>query len=182
MRKIVTGLFMSLDGVVEAPSAWAGPYFNDELSEMMTAGIAKADAILLGRRTYLQFAGLWRDQDRSIPMARFLNDTPKYVVSSTLRDLDWGPASLVRGDLAGALAELKEQPGGNIQVPGSPTLVSWLLRAGLLDELSLLIAPIVLGSGLRLFDEITERMPLALSESVTLRTGAVSVTYRPASS
>jgi len=93
MRKIVTGLFMSLDGVVDAPSTWAGPYFDDQLTEMMAAGIAQADAILLGRRTYLEFAAMWPGQDRSLPMARFLNDTPKYIVSGTLQDLEWGPAA-----------------------------------------------------------------------------------------
>jgi len=181
MRKIVTGLFMSLDGVVDAPSTWAGPYFDDQLTEMMAAGIAQADAILLGRRTYLEFAAMWPGQDRSLPMARFLNDTPKYIVSGTLQDLEWGPASLVHGDLVREIDTLRRQPGRNIQVPGSPTLVRWLLGHRLLDELSLTIAPIVLGSGLRLFGEASEHIPLTLAESVTLGTGALAVTYRVSS-
>ncbi len=181
MRKIVTGLFMSLDGVVEAPSSWASPYFSDEVFEWIGAGLPKADAILLGRRTYLEFAEMWPSQGSRVPMAEFLNTTPKYIVSSTLDTLNWGPASLVRGDLASELGKLKQQPGKNIQIPGSPTLVRSLLRDGLIDELSLGIAPIVVGSGMRLFEEINEQVPLKLRESGSLSSGMLTVTYQPAS-
>src|SRR5579871_1416589 len=136
MRKLVTGLFMSLDGVVESPTSWAGPYFDDELFAWIGAGLPLADAILLGRRTYLEFAELWAIQGSSTPMGAFLNDTPKYVVSRTLETLEWGPATLVRGDLADELGKLKQHSGGNIQIPGSPALVRALLRDGLLDELA----------------------------------------------
>jgi dihydrofolate reductase len=180
MRKVSTGLFMSLDGVVESPESWAGPYFDDELFEWIGAGLPLADAILLGRRTYLEFAEQWPDRGSSTPMGAFLNNTPKHVVSSTLDALDWGPASLVRGDLAEELGKLKQQPGKNIQIPGSPTLVRSLLRAGLLDELALGVVPIVVGSGMRLFDEITDQVPLELVESRTLSTGVLALTYRPA--
>ena len=182
MRKIVTGLFMSLDGVVESPFSWASQYFNDEMFEWIGAGLPQADAILLGRRTYLEFAELWPSQGSSVPMADFLNNTPKYVVSSTLDTLDWGPSSLVRGDLAEEIRNLKQQPGKNIQIPGSPTLVRSLLCDGLLDELSIGIAPIVVGSGMRLFDEITEQVPLKVLESKTLDTGMLAVTYQPVNS
>jgi dihydrofolate reductase len=180
MRKIVTGLFMSLDGVVESPFSWATPYFNDEMFDVIRAGIAQADAILLGRRTYLEFAELWPSQDSSVPMADFLNNTPKFVVSSTLDTLDWGPASLVRGNVADEIGKLKQQPGKNIQIPGSPTLVRSLLRHGLLDDLTLGIAPLVVGTGMRLFDESTERLPLKLAETRTYPTGLLDVTYQPA--
>ena len=180
MRKIITGLFMSLDGVVEAPFSWASAYFNDEMFNWIGAGLPGADAILLGRRTYLEFAGIWPSQGSSVPMADFLNNTPKYVVSSTLDALEWGPAALMRGDLVGEISALKQQPGKNIQVPGSPTLVRWLLRNGLLDELSLGIAPIVVGSGMRLFEETGEHLPLNLAESGALSTGMLTVTYPPA--
>lgn|ERR1022692_426319 len=182
MRKIVTGLFMSLDGVVESPFSWASQYFNDEMFEWIGAGLPQADAILLGRRTYLEFAELWPSQGSSVPMADFLNNTPKYVVSSMLDTLDWGPSSLVRGDLAEEIRNLKQQPGKNIQIPGSPTLVRSLLCDGLLDELSIGIAPIVVGSGMRLFDEITEQVPLKVLESKTLDTGMLAVTYQPVNS
>lgn len=181
MRKIVAGLFMSLDGVVESPSNWAT--FNEEATAMMAAGIEKADAILLGRRTYLEFAGIWPAQGSGTAMARFLNATPKYVVSSTLSaPLDWANSSLVSGDLAAAVAGIRAQPGLDIQVPGSPALVRSLLRHGLLDELSLMIQPIVVGSGRRLFDGLTDQVRLRLVESTALRTGVVTVTYQPVSS
>jgi len=180
MRKIVTGLFMSLDGVVESPASWAGPYFNDELFEWIGAGLPQADAILLGRRTYLEFAEIWPNQGSSTPMGAFLNNTTKYVVSSTLQTLDWGPASLVRRDLAEGLRDLKQQPGKNIQIPGSPTLVRSLLNDGLLDELALGIVPIVVGSGMRLFEEISEQVSFELVESRGLSTGVLALTYRPA--
>ncbi len=181
MRKVVAGLFMSLDGVVESPSKWGFPYFNDEMQQAIGAGTAQADAVLLGRRTYLEFAELWPSQGSDVPMADFLNNSPKYIVSSTLDTLEWAPSTLVTGDLAEEVAKLKRQPGKSILIPGSPRLVRSLLRDGLLDELSLMVAPIVVGSGMRLFDEMTDRVPLKLVESTTLSTGVLSVTYRPVS-
>jgi dihydrofolate reductase len=155
MRKIVTGLFISLDGVVESPSDWL--LSSDEMWEVIGAGIAQSDAILLGRCTYLQFAEIWPNQGSDVPMADFLNNTPKHVVSSTLDTLDWANSSLVTGDLAGEVAKLRDQPGKNVQIPGSPTLVRSLLRGGLLDELSLMAHPIVVGSGMRLFEGLPIR-------------------------
>lgn len=175
MRKIVAGLAMSLDGVVESPSSWM--LFDDEMNAVISEGIARSDAILLGRRTYLRFAGLWPTLGSDVPLADFMNNTPKYIVSATLGTLDWANSSLLTGDLAGALARLREQPGRNIQIPGSPTLVRSLLRDGLLDELSLMIQPVVVGSGMRLFDETTSLLSLKLVESRTLGTGVLSVTY-----
>ncbi len=132
MRKIVAGLFMSLDGVVESPNTWAfSRYLDAEMSQRIGAGILQADAVLLGRRTYEEFAKLWPTQPNNVPMARFLNGSPKYVVSASLRaPLEWANSTLVQGNLDEALASLREQPGKNIQVPGSPTLVRALLRAG----------------------------------------------------
>ncbi len=179
MRRIVAGLFMSLDGVVESSGKWGFQYATDEMWKAVAAGIAQADAILLGRRTYLEFAELWPGQSSDVPMADFLNNTPKFVVSSTLDALKWQPATLIKGDLVSELTRLKEQPGKNIQVPGSPTLVRSLLRDGLLDELSLSICPIVVGSGMRLFDGLTDQIRLKLVHSTTLSTGLLGVTYQP---
>jgi dihydrofolate reductase len=164
---------------VESPANWAYEYFNDDVWNAIEAGIAQADTVLLGRRTYLEFAELWPSQGSEVPMADFLNNMPKYVVSSTLDTLDWAGSSLLRGDLAEELATLREQPGSNIQVPGSPTLVRSLLRDGLLDELSLMIAPIVVGAGMRLLAEM-DRVPLKLLQSSALSTGVLAVTYEPA--
>jgi dihydrofolate reductase len=179
LRKVVAGLFMSLDGVVETPSNWAYEYFDDDMWELIAAGIDQADTVLLGRRTYLEFAALWPGQGSEVPMADFLNNTPRYVVSSTLETLDWAGSTLVDGDLAEELAKLKGQLGKNIQVPGGPTLVRSLLRDGLLDQLNLMIAPIVVGSGARLLDGIG-RIPLKLTNSIALSTGALAVSYQPA--
>lgn len=184
MRKIVAGLAITLDGVVESPSESGWMRFDGEMWEVIGAGIAQSDAILLGRRTYLGFAALWPNLGSDVPMATFMNQTPKYVVSSTLSRQDtvaWANSSLVGGDLAAVVATLKQQPGKNIQVPGSPRLVRSLLRDGLLDELSLMVHPVVVGSGMRLFDEMTHQVALTLVDSRTLSTGVLSVTYRPAS-
>jgi dihydrofolate reductase len=175
MRKVSAGLFISLDGVVESPSEWAYPHLNDEAMGAINEGLPQADAILLGRRTYLEFAELW--PGREGPMGDFLNGTPKHVVSGTLDTLEWGPATLLEGDLAEALAELKRQPGRNIQVPGSPRLVGSLLRDGLLDELALMAVPVVVGSGARLFDGIADRIDLELVESRAFG-DVLSTTYR----
>jgi len=180
MRKLVAGLAMSLDGVVDSPSNWIA--FDDEMGAVIGAGIARSDAVLLGRRTYLEFADLWPKQGNDVPMAKFLNNTPKYIASSTLDSLEWANSSLVTGDLIEEVTRLKRQPGRDILMPGSPRLVGSVLREGLLDELSLMIAPVVVGSGTRLFDELTEQVRLELVESATLSTGVLSVTYHPVSS
>lgn len=177
MRKIVAGLAISVDGVVESPSNWM--IFNDEMDAVIGAGIAQSDAILLGRHTYLEFAELWPNQGSDVPMADYMNNTPKYIVSSTLDNLGWANSSLLAGDLGEELTKLKEQPGKNILIPGSPRLVRSLLLGGLLDELSLMVNPIVVGSGMRLFDDVTERVGLKLVESSTLSNGALAVTYQP---
>jgi dihydrofolate reductase len=182
MRKVAAGLFISLDGVVELPERWGFPYLNKEMGEGIAAGVARADAVLLGPATYRIFANLWPHQTDDVPMARFLNHSPKYVATSTpekLGELAWGPATVLKGDLAPALAKLKAQSGKTIQVPGSPRLVRSLLREGLLDELSLTICPVVVGSGLRLFDESISLMSLSVEQAKTFSNGAISVTYRP---
>ncbi len=180
LRKIVAGLLISLDGVVESPDQWGwSQYMNDEMTRGIVAGIAQADAVLLGRRTYLGFAELWPKQASDVPMADFLNNSPKYVVSATLNTLEWQPATLLKGNLAEELTKLKQQPGKNILIPGSPRLVRSLLRDGLLDELSLNICPVVVGSGMRLFDEITNQVNLKLLDSTIFSTGVLSVTYQP---
>lgn len=181
MRKIVAGLFMSLDGVVELPERWGFQYFNEEMTATITAGIAQADAVLLGRLTYEGFAEMWPPQGDDVPMATFLNRSPKYVVSSVLnpKDLKWQPATLIQGDLVAEITKLKRQPGKNILVPGSPRLVRWLLLAGLLDEFSLNICPVVVGSGLRLFDEVTRQVRLNVIHATVLSNGVIGVTYQP---
>jgi dihydrofolate reductase len=181
MRKIVAGLFISLDGVYEAPDRWHFPYFNDEMGKAVDEQLAAADAMLLGRVTYAEFAGFWPQQSNDdIDIAGFMNDTPKYVVSSTLRTADWQNSTLVSGDVRAALTRLKEQPGKNISITGSGTLVRSLLRNGLLDELRLLVHPIVVGSGKQLFPDGSGQTPLQLVNAQTFNTGVLYLTYQPA--
>ncbi|MFI7422647.1 dihydrofolate reductase family protein [Nonomuraea sp. NPDC049684] len=175
MRKITAGLFISLDGVVEAPDTWHFPYFNDEMGQSVGAQMQAADAMLLGRHTYEEFAGYWPHQDpEKEPMAEAMNNSTKYVVSTTLTSPSWQNTEVV--SLAD-LAALREGAGGNISVVGSATLVVSLLREGLLDELNLLLHPIVVGSGKRLFDDVREQIPLTLTTSTTFSTGVLNLIY-----
>ena len=177
MRQIVAGLFISLDGVVEAPEKWTGPYFNDQVGQAVGALMASNDAMLLGRVTYEGFAEAFGGQSGG--MADQMNNTPKYVVSRTLTSADWENSTLINGDVAARIDELKQQPGRNIGMSGSSTLVSWLLRYTLLDRLDLLVFPVMLGSGKRLFSEPDGPVPLTLTGSETFSTGVVHLTYTP---
>ena len=175
MRKIVAGLLVSLDGGIE--DAYQGsPLFNAEVGQAIGSMMAAQDAMLLGRVTYEMFAGHWPYQAGEI--ADTMNRTPKYVVSGTLTSADWQNTTVIpRDHAAEQIAELKRQPGKNIGVTGSGTLVSWLVRQGLLDELHLLVFPVVLGHGKRLFAEPGNRVPLKLLDSATYQTGVVHLTY-----
>ncbi len=120
MRKIVAGLFMSLDGVVESPDQWGFQYFNDEMSKGIVAGIAQADAVLLGRRTYLEFAKLWPNQGSEVPMADFLNNSPKYVVSATLDTLEWANSTLVTATSPRSSRSSSNSPARTSRSPVAP--------------------------------------------------------------
>ncbi len=180
MRKIVAGLFISLDGVVEAPETWHFPYFDDEMGAAVAAQMAAADTLLLGRHTYEEFAAFWPNQSNDDPTAATMNNTPKVVVSTTLDAATWQNSTLIRENVAGAIADLKRQPGTQIGMTGSATLVRWLLRERLLDELWLMVHPIVVGSGKRLFPDGSDRIPLKLASSQTFSTGVVSLMYQHA--
>ncbi|PZG18092.1 dihydrofolate reductase family protein [Nonomuraea aridisoli] len=180
MRKIIAGLFISLDGVVEAPETWHFPYYNDEMGEAVAAQMRAAGATLFGRRTYEIFAAHWPHQDPQDPMAATLNASPKYVVSTTLTDPKWENTTVIGGDVRAELTRLKQEPGENFGMTGSATLVSWLLREGLLDELRLLVHPIVIGAGKRLFEDGIGQIPLTLTASETFSTGVLNLTYTKA--
>jgi dihydrofolate reductase len=184
VRKIVAGLFISLDGVYEAPEQWHFPYFNDEMGQAVGAEMAARDTMLLGRVTWQEFAGFWPDKTAAeIDFAPQMNDTPKLVASSTLTDVSaWQNSTLLKGDLKTELTRLKQQPGKNIAVVGSGNLVRSLLHDGLLDELRLLVHPIVVGHGKRLFDGETGQVPLQLVDSKTFSNGVLYLTYAPATS
>ena len=178
MRQINAGLFISLDGVVEAPENWTGPYFDDQVGQAVGGLMAANDAMLLGRLTYEGFAAAFGGQSGG--MADQMNNTPKYVVSSTLTAADWQNSTLINGDVAAQIGALKQQPGQGIGMSGSSALVSWLLRHGLLDRLDLLVFPVVLGTGKRLFREPDGQLPLSLAGTQTFSTGVVQLTYTPA--
>lgn len=181
MRKIVAGLFVSLDGVYEAPDQWHFPYFNDEMGNAVESQMAESDTMLLGRVTYQEFAGYWPNHSGDdMELANFMNDTPKLVVSTTLDSLDWQNSTLIGGNVVEELTRLKQQPGKDISITGSGTLVRSLLRDGVLDELRLLVHPIVVGSGKRLFADGSDQVPLQLVDSKTFSTGVLYLTYQPA--
>lgn len=179
MRKIVAVEFVSLDGVVEAPHEWHFPYFNDEMGEAVGGQMAAADALLLGRVTYEGFAEAWPQRGDDEPGAAEMNNIQKYVVSSTLKTADWKNSTILSGDLAEEIARIKALPGKNIWISGSITLVQSMLAQGLLDELHLLIHPIVVGKGQKMFRD-GEQLPLEVVESKVFENGVVSAVYRPA--
>jgi dihydrofolate reductase len=181
MRKIVAGLFISLDGVVESPDQWQFDVFNEEMGAAIESQMAAADAMLLGRVTYEEWASYWPTaSDDQEPFKSFLNTTPKYVVSTTLDKADWQNSTLIKGSFAEEIARLKQQPGKNINVAGSPTLVQSLLQHDLLDELQLQVHPVVVGRGTRLFQDGTDPKRLKLVDSKTTSTGVLLLTYQPA--
>ena len=181
MRRIIASELISLDGVMESPERWSFQFHNDEMAEANRAGMAASDAMLLGRVTYQEFASYWPYQNSAEqPFTDYLNNTPKYVVSTTLEEpLGWQNSTLIKGNVAEEIAELKRQPGKDIGIVGAGTLVRSLLRDDLLDELRLMVHPIVLGGGKRLFEDVGYRKDLELVDSKTFGTGVLYLTYRP---
>lgn len=195
MRKLIVDEFMSLDGVVQAPGGededrsggfrhggWQMGYLDDASVERILAGIHEAGGFLLGRGTYEIFAAYWphAPADESA-FAEPLNTKPKWVASRTLDgELEWENATLLEGDAATAVAELKRGDGGDIHVIGSAGLVRSLIDAGLVDELRLVIYPLVLGGGKRIFGDDGELRRLRLVETEPTSTGAIFATYAPA--
>ena len=182
MRKVIASEFVSLDGVMESPEEWHFPYFNDEMGTEIGAAMATADAMLLGRVTYQEFASYWPYQNSADqPYTDYLNSTPKFVVSSSLEEpLEWQNSTLIKGNVAEEITELTRLPGKDITIIGSAALVQSLLAAGLLDELRLMVHPLVLGGGKRLFEDGGDQKALELLDSKTFDTGVLYLTYRPA--
>ena len=192
MSKLVVAEFLSLDGVMQAPGGededreggfehggWQRPYFDDVAGERIGASMAQTGSFLFGRKTYDIMAAYWPTQPDDDPFAKVLNGLPKYVASTTLSEpLVWQNSTLLQGDVAKAVAELKRGEGGNIVVLGSGGLVQALYENDLVDEYSLMIHPIVLGGGKELFREVPDR-PLKLVDSVTTSTGVLMTTYVP---
>ncbi|MET9866256.1 dihydrofolate reductase family protein [Streptomyces sp. NPDC006386] len=197
MRIVVTE-FISLDGVVQAPGGpeedtdggfahggWSHPYFDEEvLGGAFDAGLGRAEALLFGRRTWQTMAAAWPERDGD-PFADRMNSLKKYVVSSTLGedDLTWNNSSLIPGDRAVArIRELCASEGGDLAMMGSPTLVRTLLSEGLVDELQLVVMPVLLGGGKTIFPGDGAKRPMELVSTTTAKTGAQVCVYRPAAS
>lgn len=179
--KLTTNQQVSVDGVVQNNGRWARSQFDSEAMSWNDQAYQRADAFLFGRRTYDLFAGYWgvRD-DLESPIVDALNTKPKYVASNTLTDPQWAGTTLLSGDLATAIQELKARPGGELQVLGSGTLTRWLLEHDLIDEMNLLIIPIVVGQGARLFPDNGPDIALDLIESRAFPKGITLQVYRPA--
>ena len=192
--KLTTNTQVSVDGVMQANGArddrldpgmerggWARPLFDDEAMTFVEQFYERADAFLFGRRTYDLFAGYWGVMDPSEnAIAEALNTKPKYVASSTLTDPEWVDTTVLSGDLAAAIGELKAKPGGELQVHGSGALTRWLLANDLVDEMTLLTCPVVVGQGARLFPDAGPDIALDLIDSRSFPKGITLQVYRPA--
>jgi dihydrofolate reductase len=182
MGRIVSNFFISLDGVVERPDQWHFPYFDDAMGEVVGAGMETAGAFLMGRTLYREWSEYWPAQGPEVPFSDFINGIPKYVLSHHAGDADWQNTTVITGpddaSVAAQVRELKERVDGDLALSGCATTVRWLMAQGLLDELSLLVHPIAVGSGQRLF-EGTGTVPLRLLSSDTLPTGVLHLRYAP---
>lgn len=191
MRKLIVSEFLSLDGVMQGPGGseedteggfkhggWQMPYVDDVFGEYVDRSMAETGGLVLGRKTYEIFAAYWPTHTEVGEIAKVLNEMPKYVASRTLRPpLEWQHSTLLDGDLGEGIAKLKAEDGKDLQVIGSGNLAGSLMELGLVDEFRLMIHPLVLGGGKRLFAEGLPRTPLRLLDSTTSSSGVLLVTY-----
>jgi len=178
MRKVILSEYMTLDGVMEQPS-WTVPYWTDAIAKFKYDELFSSDALLLGRVTYEGFAAAWPSVNDEQVFADRMNGLPKYVATATLTDLTWNNARALEGDVAAAVRALKEQDGQNILMYGSAALAQTLRQHGLIDEYRLMIHPLTLGSGKRLFQEGSDASALRLTDTQTFDSGVVVLTYAP---
>jgi dihydrofolate reductase len=181
-RKVIAGLFSSVDGAVQSPNEWQGDAFDDDLGQLLNRTIAETDAVILGRVTYTEWAGYWPAMSDDSPdggFASFINTTPKHVASRTLgqQDLAWSNSHLIEGELVDFVRALKETPGGTIAVNGSISVVRELFLAGVLDELTLIVHPVIAGLNYRRLFDTTGTTRLRLLRGYTTSAGNSVVTY-----
>jgi dihydrofolate reductase len=176
MGSIRSALFISLDGVIEAPETWHFDYWNDEMGAAVGDLMAGNDAMLLGRETYDGFAAYWPNADPDDAMTGQMNGSAKYVVSHSLTEATWANTTIVNGDVKTELARLRQDK--QLSTTGSATLVRWMLEQELVDELHLLVHPVVVGQGKKLFAD-GAKVPLALASAATFSTGVVHLVYTP---
>lgn len=187
MGRLIVSEFISLDGVIEAPggekslgerSGWSLPYFNDETAQFKLADLRESDALLMGRVTYQIHAAAWPSETGEF--ADLMNGLPKYVVSSTLDMVDWHNARLIRGNIPDEVGTLKQATQRAILIDGGSDLTNLLMRHDLIDEYRLLVNPVVVGQGKRLFQEGSPMQALKLIAARTFATGVMALTYQPA--
>ncbi len=191
--KLTALIFLTLDGVYQGPGrtdedqrggfergGWLASHTDGEIGRFITSAYERADALLLGRVTWEIWHAYWPHHDTGGPVAHGINVLPKYVPSSTLTDPKWQNTQVIAGDVAAAVRELKAGPGRELQVHGSGRLLRWLLDRDLVDELNVLLYPVVLGDGLRLFPQRGQTHDLTLVESRSTPSGVTIQTYRPA--
>jgi dihydrofolate reductase len=203
MRKVIVSEFVTLDGIMEAPDKRSFQFWNEEIGKYKFNELFASDALLLGRVTYQIFADSWpsltdeenllrvkeaggdtgaiqADMGKGNPFADRMNSISKFVVSTTLEEVEWNNSSLIKGNIAEEVSKLKRQPGQNILVAGSGDLVHTLMQHDLIDEYRLMVFPIVLGSGKRLFKDGNDKKVLTLVNTKTFRSGVVVLSYKPA--
>ncbi len=190
MSRLIVAEFLTIDGVMEAPgfeehpdgkNAWALLHQTPEMQDWFRDQLSRVGAFLLGRTTYQIWAAFWPTAGGDADLAKRMNETPKYVVSNTLKAADWSNSTLLSGNWAAQVAELKRQPGGDILVEGSADLVNGLMDHGLIDEYQLMVFPVVLGSGKHLFRDGIDLRPLRLVNTKVFQSGVVLLVYQPAS-
>ncbi len=189
MRKINAALFISLDGVYEAPGGesslpkeaqnWSMPYTTPEVEEVIGGAMATSDAMLLGKNSYQEFAAFWPNIPETDPFGNIMNNRTKYVVSTTLDKAEWKNSHLIKGNVVVELNKLKAQPGQDINTVGSGTLVRSLLQADLVDELQLMLCPIVIGTGKRLFDHVDSIKTMKVLEVKSFASGMTYLRLQP---
>jgi dihydrofolate reductase len=187
MRKVIVSEFVTLDGVMEDPGGaekfehggWTMPYWSEEIGKVKFDELFASDALLLGRVTYQGFAKAWPTMKDEAGFADRMNSLPKYVVSTTLQEVEWNNSRLIKGNVAEEVSKLKQQPGQDILIAGSGKLVQTLMQHDLIDDYRLLVYPVVLGSGKRLFQN-GGKTTLRLVETRTFRSGVVLLHYQPA--
>jgi len=180
MGRIVSNFFISMDGVVERPDQWHFPYFDEEMGKVIGSGMEATRAFLMGHRLYDEWSQYW-PQSADEPFASAINTMPKFVLAHLPFDAEWNNTTVVSGDgktVTDRLREVKEQTDGDISMSGSATTARWLIQQGLLDELALLVHPIAVAQGQRLFED-TGTVRLELVEHRALPTGVLLVRYAP---
>ena len=179
MRLVATE-YLSLDGVFEEPGKWSFPFFNDEAGQFKWSELQASDALLLGRGTYEGFAAAWPTMTGTGEFGEKMNSMTKYVVSSTLDEVEWTGSRLVRGDVAEEVRKLKEEPGQDLLLSGSAQLFNTLMQENLIELYRFMVHPIVLGQGKRLFADGARERKLKLTGTRSFSSGIVILEYEPA--